>query len=411
VQYATGVEHSTQHLKRHHFRTRFGGQSPWHGWFVEAGQFATDVGNWGRLQAGGAAALLLLTGRATLANVKAFALAAHAKGASLTALPFAVPLPPLGPLLKSAKLGFSGALSAAAAAGGAPVGGGAAAAAAVKGSFGGFGAFATSLQLPSLLAAPSAVVAAGLRRPLTGGAVAAAGASAGAMALGSAAGTDGGAAAAAGAGRHATLALTAAGAGGAGGGSARGALARVREQLGRRIGSAAYALQRAIGAAGPPGRWASGQPQLQRMAVVAAAEGESGTTAAAAGARGRGNGLLHGVAWLGSSAARLSGAIAAAARPRGAAAAAGGIAGGAALGDGAGAVDALLAGGGLGGAAVPSLGGLRKSASCGSLLDGHGDAGSIHYGGSGGRQTLRLPVPRLSWLRRNSNALVLRSAA
>jgi hypothetical protein len=417
VQYATGVEHSTQHLKRHHFRSRFAGQSPWHGWFVEAGQFATDVGNWGRLQAGGAAAALMLTGRATLAQLKGLAALAQAKGAALA---LALPLPPLAPLLRSAQLHLGGAFAAAAAAG-APGGAAAAAAAASKGTFGGFGAFATSLQLPALLAVPSAAVAAGLRRPLTSGAVAAASAGAGAMALGGAAGTDGGAAAAAGAGRQATLALTTAaglGAAGAGAGgshasaAAPGAVSRARETLGRTLAGAAAALQRAAGA--PPGAWAA--RQQQRLSVIAAAEG--GAAAQAHASSGSGS-FLRGFAWLGGSAARLSGAVAAAARPRnaarGAAAAAGGAAGAAVLGGdgGAAAVEALLAAGGgaAAAAAAPVLSGLRKSGSCGSLLDGRGDASSIHYGGSGGRQTLRLPVPRLSWLRRGSNALVVRGGA
>jgi hypothetical protein len=85
VQYATGVERSTQHLKRHHYRSRHAGRWIPHGWFVETSQVLTDVGNWGHVKAGTAATLLAMTGRATLAHLKALSL-------------------PLLPLLKSVPL-------------------------------------------------------------------------------------------------------------------------------------------------------------------------------------------------------------------------------------------------------------------------------------------------------------------
>lgn len=65
VSYTTGVEHSTQLLKRYHFRSKCGGRWVWHGWFVEASQFATDVGNWSHIQAGVCVAVSGLIGMVT----------------------------------------------------------------------------------------------------------------------------------------------------------------------------------------------------------------------------------------------------------------------------------------------------------------------------------------------------------
>jgi hypothetical protein len=336
VQYATGMERSTQHLKRHFFWSRHsrGGGSgcggPWHGWFVEVGQYATDIGNWGRIQAGGAAAMLAVTGRMTLTHLKALAAIMHAKGVAAGggALLQGLPLPPLMPLLRSAQLHMSGALAAAASVGApggawaaaAAAGGGAsgsAVAAGGAGGFGGFGAFASSLLL-----APTSVVAAAARRPLAGGTVAAAGAGAGAVAVTGAPGADGGAAAA---GRQASVTLGRA----SGGGSEPGPVARAREQLGRRIAGATRALQRVTGGSGsarwvlgagsPPAGATAARP-ARRLAVVASAGrrsggmsggGNAGDTAAAPAA-----GLMAGFSAFSASVARATGALAAAARGR-----------------------------------------------------------------------------------------------
>lgn len=410
MQYATGVECSTQHLKRHHFRSRHTDQYPWHGWLVEAGQLVTDVGNWSRVQSGGVVTMLALTGRMTLAHLKAVAAIAHAKGitagSGFLAHGLPLPLPPLMPLLRSAQLHVSGALAAAAAAG-APGAGAAAVGSGV--GFGGFGVFAT------LLMAPSAVVTAGFRRPLaSGGAVAAAGAGAVVLAPPAA---DSGAA-----GRQATLALTAASSSGvAGPNVARGALGRFWEQVGR-------ALQR------PPTR----QRQDGRRAAVvagAAVHADSGGAGGGMGPAQRagrvGVAFVRGLTWLGGSAARVSGAIATASRHHAAsssstiAAALGGQGGLLAAAAQLRRREALLLAGGIGGGDRGDAdSGMHKSASCSSIVDvgaacagstaadtsGSVQCGSGGSGGGGGRQTLHLPVPRLSWLRRRSEAIVLRSA-
>eukprot|EP00775_Hariotina_reticulata_P002253 gene2253-2565_t len=66
VKYTTGVEHSTQHMKRHYFLSRHAERWLWYGWFISVTQLATDVGNWSHIQAGAAATLLAVTGRNTV---------------------------------------------------------------------------------------------------------------------------------------------------------------------------------------------------------------------------------------------------------------------------------------------------------------------------------------------------------
>lgn len=92
------------------------------------------------------------------------------------------------------------------------------------------------------------------------------------------------------------------------------------------------------------------------------------------------------VVWLSASAARATGAVAAAAS-RG--------------------VGALMAtnrpAGGAGAGFV-----FRDAAGGVSVLGDSTAGGSSVGNGVGGRQTLRLPLPRLSWIKRNSNAMLVR---
>eukprot|EP00879_Flechtneria_rotunda_P007635 GHRR01008007.1.p1 GENE.GHRR01008007.1~~GHRR01008007.1.p1 ORF type:complete len:525 (+),score=250.21 GHRR01008007.1:2350-3924(+) len=133
VQYATGVERSTQHLKRHYFNTRHADKWLWYGWFISATQFVTDVGNWSNVQAGAVVTLLAMTGRSTLAQLKTLTL--PAMPAVTQALPSLIPSVRL-----AAGSGTAGSAIA--------------------------GTLATTLKLPA---------AALLKRPLAGSAVAAAG--------------------------------------------------------------------------------------------------------------------------------------------------------------------------------------------------------------------------------------------
>ncbi|WIA38484.1 hypothetical protein OEZ86_001806 [Tetradesmus obliquus] len=136
VQYATGVERSTQHLKRHYFQSRHVDQWLWYGWFISATQFVTDVGNWGHVQAGAAATLLAVTGRSTLAQLKTLAL--PVMPALTRTLPSLIPTAAAGAAATGAAAGSSSAA----------------------------GGLATSLKLPAALL---------LKRPLASSAVAAAG--------------------------------------------------------------------------------------------------------------------------------------------------------------------------------------------------------------------------------------------
>eukprot|EP00883_Tetradesmus_obliquus_P002834 jgi/Sobl393_1/13051/SZX69798.1 len=136
VQYATGVERSTQHLKRHYFQSRHVDKWLWYGWFISATQFVTDVGNWGHVQAGAAATLLAVTGRSTLAQLKTLAL--PVMPALTRTLPSLIPTAAAGAAATGAAAGSSSAA----------------------------GGLATSLKLPAALL---------LKRPLASSAVAAAG--------------------------------------------------------------------------------------------------------------------------------------------------------------------------------------------------------------------------------------------
>ena len=367
---------------------------------MEGSQFITDVGNWSHIQAGTAATLIAMTGRATWAQLK-----------SLT-VPLMSSLPPM---IKSVPL--------LAAAGGAAVAAPAAATAAAAG--------AGSLIM--------------LKRPLAAGGMAAGGvAAAGGFVMVGDSGVVGG---------------NATGRMGRGMG-APGGLQVLGEKISKGFRGAAMALRRNALAGGgeaaaagrvrgkgwflqpwgpllAPAAAARGGGVMEGLAAGAAAAATGGgrgrrrfaaTAATAAAEGGGGGGSRNGVAvgfgrhmmWLGSTAARATASFAAAASRRmgfkgrhgqhAASATAVGLDGGMAV---AGAT--LMRSSSSGSsrmasaqamAAAPAVAAAMRCARPAEPM-GWGPAGVSGSGrGTGGRQTLHLPVPRLTWVTKNKKNMV-----